>query len=290
MPDELPPPVEPRIVPAGRPAGRLADLKVRLASGAVLVLVALGALSGGPYAFGAVVTVVAALMSWEWGRVVRSMEPDAPMVVHVTAVALAGVLTIFHAAALGLAALLVGTFLVFALLFGQRPMLSALGVLYTGLPAVALIWIHADAPLGIVAIVLLIIIVATTDTFAFFSGRLIGGPKLVPRLSPNKTWSGLIGGVSAAAIAAAIFGWVVDIPPGRLAVDAVFLGLISQAGDLLESSLKRAFGVKDASNLIPGHGGFMDRMDGLAAAAGAAGLAALFLNPSAPAELLLYWR
>ena len=81
-----------------------------------------------------------------------------------------------------------------------------------------------------------------------------------------------------------------DIPPGRLAVDAVFLGLISQAGDLLESSLKRAFGVKDASNLIPGHGGFMDRMDGLAAAAGAAGLAALFLNPAAPAQLLLYWR
>ena len=78
-------------------AGRLADLKVRLASGAVLVLVALGALAGGPYAFGAVVTIVAALMSWEWGRVVRSVEPDAPMVVHVTAVVLAGVLTIFHA-------------------------------------------------------------------------------------------------------------------------------------------------------------------------------------------------
>lgn len=286
MPDESSPPEGVAIVPAGR----LADLKVRLASAAVLVAVAFAALAGGPYAFGAVVTIVAALMSWEWGRVVRSVEPDVPMIVHVAAVALAGILTMMQAAALGLAVLLVGTFLVVALLFGNRPTLSALGVLYTGLPAVALIWIYADAPLGIVAIVLLIIIVATTDTFAFFSGRLIGGPKLIPRLSPNKTWAGLIGGVTAAAIAAAIYGYVVEIPPARLAVDAVFLGLVSQAGDLLESSLKRAFGVKDASNLIPGHGGFMDRMDGLAAAAGAAGLAALFLDPSAPAHLLLYWR
>ncbi len=286
MPDESSPPEGVAIVPAGR----LADLKVRLASAAVLVAVAFAALAGGPYAFGAVVTIVAALMSWEWGRVVRSVEPDMPMIVHVAAVALAGILTMMQAAALGLAVLLVGTFLVVALLFGNRPTLSALGVLYTGLPAVALIWIYADAPLGIVAIVLLIIIVATTDTFAFFSGRLIGGPKLIPRLSPNKTWAGLIGGVTAAAIAAAIYGYVVEIPPARLAVDAVFLGLVSQAGDLLESSLKRAFGVKDASNLIPGHGGFMDRMDGLAAAAGAAGLAALFLDPSAPAHLLLYWR
>lgn len=286
MPDETSPPEG----PAAAPAGRLADLKVRLASGVVLVVVALGALAGGPYAFGAVVTIVAALMSWEWGRVVRSVEPDIPMVVHVAAVALAGVLTIMQAAALGLAVLIVGTFLIIALMFGSRPMLSALGVLYTGLPAVALIWIHADAPLGVIAIVLLIIIVATTDTFAFFCGRLIGGPKLIPRLSPNKTWSGLIGGVTAAAIAAAFYGWVVEVPPGRLAIDAAFLGLVSQAGDLLESSLKRAFGVKDASNLIPGHGGFMDRMDGLAAAAGAAGLAALFFDPSAPAHLLLYWR
>src|SRR5436189_87513 len=133
MPDETPP----TRVPVTAPAGRMADLRVRLMSGAVLVLVALGALTGGTYAFGAVVTI-------------------------------------FQAAALGLASLLIGTLLVMALLFGNRPTLSALGVLYTGLPAVALIWMHADAPLGIAAIVLLIIIVATTDTFAFFSGRLIG--------------------------------------------------------------------------------------------------------------------
>lgn len=280
--------------PSGGPvysgATRLADLKVRLLSAIVLVAIVIGALVGGRYAFGAVVTVVAVLMSWEWSRVVRTLQPDPPMVVHMVTVAIAGVLTIFHAAALGLAVLLVGTFLVFALLFTTKPMLSALGVLYTGLPAVALIWLHADVPYGVQAIILLIIIVATTDTFAFFSGRLIGGPKLMPRLSPNKTWSGLIGGVLAASAAAAAYAWVVDLTPWRLAVDAVFLAIVSQAGDLLESGLKRAFGVKDASNLIPGHGGFMDRMDGLAAAAGAAGLAALFANPAAPAQFLLYWH
>lgn len=282
------------VPPSGSPvyagATRLADLKVRLLSGIVLAAIVIGALLGGRYAFGAVVTIVAVLMSWEWGRVVRSIEPDAPMIVHMVTVGIAGVLTIFQAAALGLATLLVGMFVVFALLFANRPLLSALGVLYTGLPAVALIWLHADVPYGVQAILLLIIIVATTDTFAFFSGRLIGGPKLMPRLSPNKTWSGLIGGVTAAAVAAALYAWVVDLSPWRLAVDAVFLAIVSQAGDLLESGLKRAFGVKDASNLIPGHGGFMDRMDGLAAAAGAAGLAALFANPAAPAQFLLYWQ
>lgn len=274
---------------ATAPGGKLADLKVRLLSGLVLAGIGIGALFAGVYPFAVVVTVIAVLMSWEWSRVVRSAEPDIPMVVHVIATGFAAILTTFQAAALGLAVLLVGFFLVFALLFDNRPLMSALGVFYTGLPAIALIWIREDVPYGLVAILFLLIVVAATDTFAFFTGRLVGGPKLMPTLSPNKTWSGLIGGVTAAGILAYVFGWALDIPGGPLAVGAVLLGLVAQAGDLAESRLKRVYGVKDSSALIPGHGGFMDRMDGVVAAASAAGLTALFANPAAPAKLLLFW-
>ena len=93
------------------------------------------------------------------------------------------------------------------------------------------------------------------------AGRTIGGPKLWPRVSPNKTWAGLIGGVGTAALAGALFGLAINAPPLRLGVLALGLGLVAQAGDLAELSLKRSFGVKDSSGLIPGHGGFMDRMD-----------------------------
>lgn len=269
--------------------GRLTDLKLRLVSGLALAVLGLGALFAGVTPFALVVAAVAVIMSWEWGRIVRGPGIDVAMIVHVLCAGLAVVLTTFQAAALGLAVLLVGTFLVFALLFGDRPLMSALGVLYTGLPAVAMIWLREDVPWGLHAILFLLIVVVATDTFAFLSGRLIGGPKLYERLSPKKTWSGLVGGVAAAGIAAALFGWVLDIPDSaRLAMLAVCLGIISQAGDLAESALKRAFGVKDASQLIPGHGGFMDRMDGIAAAATAAGLAALFISPAEPARLLLF--
>ncbi len=275
--------------PGGDGHGKLADLKLRLLSGAVLAFVGLGALFAGVTPFALVVAAVAVIMSWEWGRIVRGPEIDVPMIVHVLSAGLAAVLTTFQAAALGLAVLLVGTFLVFALMFGNRALISALGVLYTGLPAVALIWFREDVPWGLNAILFLLVAVAATDIFAFLAGRLIGGAKLFDRVSPKKTWSGLIGGVTAAGLAAALFAWVLGIPDGtRLALLAVCIGIIAQAGDLGESALKRAYGVKDSSHLIPGHGGFMDRMDGIAAAAIAAGLAALFINPAEPARLLLF--
>lgn len=271
-------------------ASKFADFRVRLLSGVVLGGVALAAIfAQSIIPFAVIVTFVAMLMSWEWGRIVRSPALDVPHVIHLTATALAGILAALQASALGLAAVAIGTMLVFALMFGNRATMSALGVLYTGLPTIALIWIREDAPYGLIAVIFLILVVVATDTFAFVAGRLIGGPKLIPALSPNKTWSGLIGGVTAAAVVAAIFGWIVEIPMPALAICAALLGLIAQAGDIAESSLKRAYGVKDSSNLIPGHGGFMDRMDGLVAAATAAGIAALFANPAEPARQILFW-
>ena len=230
---------------AASSSGKMADLKVRLISGLVLALIVLVALFAGTRSFAIVVLAVALIMSWEWGRIVRSGAIDLPFIVHGAAVVLAAGLAMYGLAAMALAALLVGAMLLLVLMFGNRPLLSAMGVLYTGLPAVALIWIREDAPNGLRAILFLLLAVVATDTFAFFAGRLIGGPKLYERLSPNKTWSGLAGGVAAAGLTGAIFGYVLDIPVVPLTIAAMCLGLIAQAGDFGEFALKRSFDVKD---------------------------------------------
>jgi phosphatidate cytidylyltransferase len=128
------------------------------------------------------------------------------------------------------------------------------------------------------------------DTFAYVGGRLIGGPKLWPSISPNKTWSGLLCGLAASAFAGAVFAaFVSEAAPAALAFSGFVLGLVAQAGDLAESALKRRFGVKDASSLIPGHGGFLDRVDGVVFAATAAAAVALLVNNQAPARVILLW-
>jgi phosphatidate cytidylyltransferase len=125
--------------------------------------------------------------------------------------------------------------------------------------------------LGFIALVLLFAVVWTTDIFGYFAGRTFGGPKLMPSVSPKKTWSGAIAGVVGAMIVAVIvaaaFGGLSKV---TFACLALVLSVLSQAGDLFESSIKRRFGAKDASGLIPGHGGVMDRLDGFWAAALAA--------------------
>jgi phosphatidate cytidylyltransferase len=123
---------------------------------------------------------------------------------------------------------------------------------------------------------------------AFVFGRLIGGPKLAPAISPNKTWSGFLGGVTTAGLAAAGFATVLGADPVKLGLAGFVLGVLAQIGDLTESALKRSFGVKDSGTLIPGHGGIMDRIDGLVFAAAAAGFVAFAIDPQAPARALLF--
>ena len=148
-------------------------------------------------------------------------------------------------------------------------------------------WIRSDEPWGFAAILFLVAAVAATDVAAFFAGRTLGGPKLAPAISPNKTWSGFIGGITAAALTGAVAAHLFGGNPMTLALTGLALGVIAQGGDLAESALKRRFGVKDASNLIPGHGGFMDRVDGLIAAAIAAAVLASLINPAHPAAALV---
>jgi phosphatidate cytidylyltransferase len=189
---------------------------------------------------------------------------------------------------LGLLALPIGAILATLLSLGRNSLFSALGVFYAGLPAVALIWLRSDATLGLLAVIFIIIVVIASDTAGFLSGRLLGGPKLWPRVSPNKTWAGFIGALVASSIVGALFWLAVpDASVVRLAAAGAMLSLVAQAGDFAESAIKRRFGAKDSSTLIPGHGGVMDRVDGLVAAATAVGLASFVINVHSPAHALL---
>ena len=151
---------------------------------------------------------------------------------------------------------------------------AAYGVLYLGWPAVLLIWLRdGDTAIGLSWTVVAFAVAWSSDVMAYLVGSLVGGPKLWPRFSPNKTWSGFVGGLAAGTAAGAIMAggfpaWFSFWPDmGLNAVWGALLGftaaVATMAGDLWESALKRRYGVKDAGNLIPGHGGLLDRVDGL---------------------------
>src|SRR5579862_6990180 len=184
---------------------------------------------------------------------------------------------------LALGAVWVGSW-VFALLIGAGAAVAAwewtrlcgwslgwtlAGILYIGLPVAALIWLR-EQDQGRATAFWLMLVVWATDSAAYAAGRLIGGWRLMPSVSPNKTWAGLIGGVAGAALVGAAVGHYLGSSASLLAVAGAALALVAQGGDLMESAIKRHFGAKDSGKLIPGHGGLLDRIDGLMTAAPAA--------------------
>jgi len=172
----------------------------------------------------------------------------------------------------------------------QRARWLTAGAVYAGAAALCPIVLRADADYGLVAIFFLFAVVWTTDIAAYFVGRIFGGPKLWPAVSPKKTWSGALGGLAGAIIAAFVVASFAALSHGAAIVLAALLSVASQAGDLFESHLKRRFGVKDASHIIPGHGGVMDRLDGFIFAAALATLIGLARGGwSAPGRGLLEW-
>ncbi len=159
----------------------------------------------------------------------------------------------------------------------------AAGIAYVGVPCVCLIWmrsigIETEASAGLHIVLYLLFTVWATDIGAYFAGRSIGGPKLAPALSPNKTWAGLAGGMAAASVVGGICASFTPFPPSAVAcmLSAAALAVIAQGGDLFESWLKRRAGVKDSGTLIPGHGGILDRIDGLIFATPALALMLIF--------------
>lgn len=278
--------------PSAKKASRVgADLWPRVASGVVLASVAIALTVAGPMPFAVLVLTVALIVSWEWGRVVRGTDMDMVLAAQLGGVGAGIMLAAIDLPALGVLALAIGTILVALLSLGRNAGFSALGVAFAGLPGIVLLWLRSDQGFGLWAVLYIMLIVVVTDIAAYFSGRLIGGPKIWPRVSPNKTWAGLIGAIVASAAAGWIYAAYCPVPalPEKLSIGGALLAIIAQVGDFAESALKRRFGTKDASQLIPGHGGFMDRIDGLTTAAIAAGIYAVIYGPMAPALAILTW-
>jgi phosphatidate cytidylyltransferase len=267
------------------------ELCLRVASALVLVPLALGSAYLGGWAFLAVWTLAAAITLWEWTALVG--EPGRRRIVALGAAAFFGAAVLFGlswpGAALGVVAL--GVIVIAGLSAPSRRTWMLAGGVYAGAMLAAPAVLRSDAQLGLIAVGLLFAVVWTTDVMAYFVGRTLGGPKLWPALSPNKTWSGAVGGtVAGIAVGCGVAALAGLDQFAELALVCGALSIAAQAGDLLESAIKRRFGAKNASELIPGHGGLMDRLDGFVAAAVVATLLGLARGGfDGPARGLLTW-
>ena len=254
----------------GVPA-RLSNLQMRVVSAVVLAAVALAATWAGGVWFRLLAVAIGAAVFFEWATMagrVASTRQQAVSWVLVGLVLLA--LAVGMDARVVFSGALAAALIVFVLgRFAGEGGWLWLAVAYAALPAGALAFLRAGDMAGLWAILFLFAVVWATDTLAYFVGRAVGGPKLAPSISPGKTWSGAIGGAAAGTLAGIGVAAVAASPasPWLIGLAALVLSVLSQAGDLFESGLKRRFGVKDSGWMIPGHGGVMDRVDGLVAAA-----------------------
>jgi phosphatidate cytidylyltransferase len=244
---------------------RSGTLRRRIASALVLAPVAIGAVWLGSPFLPALILCAGAVMGWEWARLCGRSRIGIGGAVIIVAI-VAGVLAAATGAPqVALVMLLLGSATVFVLeRAGGEPLLAACGILWIGLPCIALVWLSQDAHGGRMNVLWILAVVWATDIGAYAVGRTVGGPRLAPRISPSKTWSGLLGGVVCATAAGAAFALATDAPVfSPVPLLSGVLAIVAQSGDLAESIAKRHFGVKDSSSLIPGHGGLLDRLDGM---------------------------
>lgn len=273
------------------PLGRASPdaLALRVASAAILAPAALAAAWFGPTWLSIAAMLAAAVMGWEWGRLCSGGR-FGPIGIIVVASEVAGLAA--AAAGLPLVGLtLLGSGAAAVLALGSQrdggaAGWSAFGVLWIGVPCVGLVWLAQDPATGRATVLWIFALVWATDVAGYVVGRAVGGPRLAPHWSPHKTWSGFLGGIAAAGVV----GLGAERLLGAPLLSPIFwaslgLAVVEQLGDLAESVAKRRFGVKDASRLIPGHGGFLDRLDGMLAVAAAASGAALLGGGS-----VLAWR
>jgi phosphatidate cytidylyltransferase len=259
------------------------ELRLRTLSAIVMLIVVLATTWLGGFYFSVLAAVIGLAVFWEWSKMTGLAEQSLRGVTaawcSVTVIALNVV-----GGDMTLSLPLLGGFtvtLVLACWIWRWSFWLAGGVLYAGACIIALSAIRADDAIGFVAMLFVFVIVWSTDILAYFVGRALGGPKLAPRISPGKTWSGAIGGTIAGVVGGYLVAFSYFSVPGVwIPVLALTLSVLSQMGDLFESFIKRRFGAKDSSHLIPGHGGVMDRVDGLATASFGAFIIAMSLAAS----------
>jgi phosphatidate cytidylyltransferase len=271
-------------------AGR-SNLMLRIMSSLVLAPLAIAAAYFGGFVFFAFWVVAALAVLWEWQTLACVDERNPVLAIGAVSLAGSGLLIMIDRSGVAIALIALGCFGVAAFASNARRMWCAAGLVYSAGILVAPMLLRHDASFGFAAILFLFVIVWLTDSTAYFVGRAFGGPKLMPRVSPKKTWSGAIGGTAAAVAGGVLVAAQFNVG-GLVAVGLVafVLSVISQAGDLLESAVKRHFNAKDASQLIPGHGGLMDRLDGFVTAAVAGALIGIAHGGlDAPARGLMVW-
>lgn len=246
--------------------GRFADLRIRILSALVVAAAAFGCIWAGGIWIAALAALACGQMMIEWSWITlggrRWPGYVGPLAAGAAAAPVAMLIWGPSGAAMLIAALALWAS---ASMFRGNPsgLLDALGATYISAAGAALVALRGIEPFGFLTILWAVLVVVAADVGGYFAGRLVGGPRLWPAVSPKKTWAGLIGGIALAVLVGGIFSWqTTGTWFYEVCTVSALAAVLAQAGDLGESALKRHFGVKDSGSLIPGHGGVLDRLDG----------------------------
>jgi len=265
--------MEPAPSGANQGGSRFADLRARIATGCAAALIAFVFLYMGGLWAAVLIAAIAAVLLWEWRSITLHRGGPCGMESALLVAAGSGAVLVAYMAGPVAAFLFLFALIAAGSLAdyrsGRQTALwwGVLGGLYLGTASIAFFWLRDTDPFGFLATVWIVIVVAASDIGGYFAGRVIGGPKLWPKVSPKKTWAGLAGAVVLAFVVGGIFSWAtVGTYFKQVCTVSAAASLLAQAGDLAESAVKRHFGVKDSGRILPGHGGVLDRLDGLTAA------------------------
>jgi phosphatidate cytidylyltransferase len=241
------------------------NLLTRAVVALVLAPLAIAIAYAGGWLWTALVTLTTIGLYVEWLTIVGASRQTRVVVAGGIMLALSGLGLAVGRIDAALLALAIGVVAI-ALLSTDHRRWAVAGFLYAAAAEVASVLVRLDQTDGFVALILILLVVWVTDIGGYFAGRGIGGPKLWPRVSPKKTWAGAVGGFGASLAVAGAFAALHLAQTGPILLIGAMLSIVSQLGDLFESAVKRRFGVKDSSHIIPGHGGLLDRLDGFVAA------------------------